>query len=461
MLAVEFTGNARNDFFPETCLEDPNGQNIAFPPSFPAGSLSGFDVDEICFVYDQTTDRFDVGVMTFNHAVLGTPVPFGDADGDGDPSLTGAALAGEGGVDRVALGTGEYFSLVLDFDNDAATPPDVIAGISVERSSPNGFRVSEVSLPHPGLEFSFLSTYYGLLHSLPEESSLFETPSPDAPHLEFSIARVSDLPGFFSVELADPDAGITLYFKAGSISDTVIGEEDFSVVSHPVDAWLDSEGDGMPDGSDTDRDNDGIPDDAERDTEGRDTDADGSEDFLDSDSDGDTILDLHEADTHLFDDDGDLEISPGELAVIDTGGNYPGGDSNGVLSFDELTDTDSSGIPDVRDDDSDGDGLDDAREAGDTLPDTPPVDSDGDGLPDYRDFDSDDDGLADGVEAALGTDATSSDTDGDGVPDGEEEAGGDDQLDPSDPSGGGGGGNSSANPYDGIWAQGGGCSLVL
>lgn len=73
-------------------------------------------------------------------------------------------------------------------------------------------------------------------------------------------------------------------------------------------------------------------------------------------------------------------------------------------------DTDGDGTPDSADTDSDGDGIPDYREAGDTLPATPPVDSDGDGTPDFRDTDSDGNGRPDGVD---GTD----DHDGDGRPD--------------------------------------------
>lgn len=84
-------------------------------------------------------------------------------------------------------------------------------------------------------------------------------------------------------------------------------------------------------------------------------------------------------------------------------------------------DLDSDGIPDDRDDDIDGDGLDNASEgSGDT---------DGDGVPDQRDWDSDNDGRPDIDEARSDADRDGledrldRDSDGDGVADG---------IDPSD-----------------------------
>jgi hypothetical protein len=105
--------------------------------------------------------------------------------------------------------------------------------------------------------------------------------------------------------------------------------------------------------------------------------------------------------------------------TTDTGGDggvVPGDDTDrdSITDVDEgardETDTDGDGIPDFRDLDSDGDSIEDAIEAGDADPSTPPVDSDGDGTPDFRDLDSDDNGLLDADEGT-------GDADGDGIPD--------------------------------------------
>jgi len=86
-------------------------------------------------------------------------------------------------------------------------------------------------------------------------------------------------------------------------------------------------------------------------------------------------------------------------------------------------DTDADGTADYLDDDSDGDGLPDYREAGDGDTETAPVDSDGDGAPDFRDTDSDGNGRRDGDDG-LGdldddghADFADLDDDGDGMND--------------------------------------------
>ena len=110
------------------------------------------------------------------------------------------------------------------------------------------------------------------------------------------------------------------------------------------------------------------------------------------------------------------------IADIDEGRDAPGG----------APDTDGDGRPDYMDDDSDGDGVLDRSEAGDTDPGTTPVDSDRDGRPDYRDLDSDNDGLTDRDEAMRGClDLTRSDTDGDGQSDLAETTAGTDPCDPT------------------------------
>ena len=102
-------------------------------------------------------------------------------------------------------------------------------------------------------------------------------------------------------------------------------------------------------------------------------------------------------------------------------------DGDTITDIDEAErdarDTDMDGTPDFMDDDSDGDGLADSLEAGDSDPSTPPVDSDSDGIPDYIDVDSDDNGIEDGVEGVGDTDGdrrpdyVDLDDDNDGLPD--------------------------------------------
>ena len=86
-------------------------------------------------------------------------------------------------------------------------------------------------------------------------------------------------------------------------------------------------------------------------------------------------------------------------------------DRDHISSLDEgAGDPDGDDLPNARDPDSDGDGISDAIEAGDTDCATPPVDTDGDGTPDFLDLDSNGDGRPDAAQRDV-------DTDGDGTPD--------------------------------------------
>ena len=122
------------------------------------------------------------------------------------------------------------------------------------------------------------------------------------------------------------------------------------------------------------------------------------------DSDGDGIPDGIETDLGL---DPDSKDSDGDTI---SDGDEIGGD------LQNPRDTDGDGTIDALDLDSDDDGVLDAREAGDADLSTPPVDTDGDGLADYRDPDSDGDGVADGSDnCRLDANPMQSDADGDGI----------------------------------------------
>ncbi len=456
--ALSFTGNTDNDFPPEACFDDPGGQSVGVPATFPAGTISGWDVKQICFLYNKPADTLFVGVRTFDNATTGLPIIFGDADGDGNPGGTSPALAANSGADYPDLSIKEYFDLVLDFDatsGNLGAVPEVVAGIFAGQQAPGGFRVSQVAIPPLDVDLSFESAYYGSIIASSSSSAMFGSPSAAAPHLEFTITAFSQLPGFASINQKDPDGKIGLIFKDGSLGDDGIGDEDIRVFL-PTKNFFDNDGDNIPNSADTDSDNDGIPDITEQNLDPSDTnhscsldpsevvatgldhngdgdidsndgfvppdtDGDGIPDYLDTDSDNDGICDIWEANNSPFDLNGDHSISPQELIHIDTAGNYPGGNSDGCLEHNELPDTDGDGIPDYRDPDSDGDGIPDSVEAGASAKNCgPPVDTDGDGIPDYRDTDSDNDGLPDAVEHKIGTDPLNPDSDGDGIPDGKD-----------------------------------------
>ncbi|MFK7983809.1 MAG: Ig-like domain-containing protein [Saprospiraceae bacterium] len=157
---------------------------------------------------------------------------------------------------------------------------------------------------------------------------------------------------------------------------------------------VDTDGDGIPNIVDLDDDNDGILDVQE---EGVDTDGDGVPDDLDLDSDNDGISDLYENDGGQYDTNND-----GFFNTDDTG--YADEDGDGII--DEIDSdptevgsdpviiifTDEDDIPDFRDLDSDGDGINDIDEG-----DNGHLDEDGDGEIDSEE-DMDNDGIIDDID---------------------------------------------------------------
>jgi type IV pilus assembly protein PilY1 len=106
----------------------------------------------------------------------------------------------------------------------------------------------------------------------------------------------------------------------------------------------DSDGDGVPNASDTDDDNDGIPDVTDSDSDGSgatDTDGDGMPNSSDPDDDNDGIPDGSDSD-------------PRGIASVDS-------DGDGIPNSED-GDDDNDGIADIADNDSDGDGIPNAEE---------------------------------------------------------------------------------------------------
>ena len=200
----------------------------------------------------------------------------------------------------------------------------------------------------------------------------------------------------------------------------------------------DSDNDGIIDDDDRDDDNDGIPDD--QDGSDDDTDGDGITNKYDLDSDNDGITDLVEAGgtdqdgnglvDSPVDSDGDGLHDPYSTIPLP----IPDNDGDGIKNIKDL-DSDNDGIPDITEaggEDSDGDalvdsfhdansnGLDDAHENGLALP---VGDVDADSKPNYIDRDSDGDNARDLTEGgghdsdANGIVDSLTDSDGDHIPD--------------------------------------------
>lgn len=237
--------------------------------------------------------------------------------------------------------------------------------------------------------------------------------------------------------LTDTDGdGIANYLDLDSDGDGITDNEEFP--------QGDSDADGIRNAYDIDSDNDTIPDSVEGLI---DTDGDTVSDYIDLDSDNDGVSDLAESGVNASVDvnndgrvDGDVGAN-GFLDSVETAVDSGLIDYNDDNIEDVNVDTDSDGIADFRDLDSDNDGLSDLIESGfsdndnnallDDFTDTngdgvndltnfaPAADVDHDGLPNRIDSDSDGDGLYDVVEA------DGSDVDNDGIVDGFDDSDGD------------------------------------
>ena len=189
------------------------------------------------------------------------------------------------------------------------------------------------------------------------------------------------------------------------------GQADWVRAEVSINIDSDTDGDGIPDSRDVDDDNDGIPDEIEGNS---DSDADGLPDSQDSDSDNDGLSDNHEVqiggiyipysgldsdgdglDDNYDEDNNGIELNPPDLNADSVPDYQQSGGSDNQLP---LTDTDSDGIPDYRDEDADGDGI-------DNLTDGLTQDVDGDGLVNALDTDSDADHIPDANESTVDTDA--------------------------------------------------------
>jgi hypothetical protein len=242
----------------------------------------------------------------------------------------------------------------------------------------------------------------------------------------------------FTVTLSNPSGGATI---GTSTAIGTIQNDDF----------IDTDNDGVADSADLDDDNDGILDTVEAAQAALDTDGDGVINSLDLDSDNDGINDVLEAGGTDTNEDGFADGTPNATTGIpssagtgltppDTDGDTRpnpydlDSDNDGINDLVEsgnplLVDANGDGIVDGTDPDGDGikggaDGT--PTTAGDSN-DPIPVDTDTSGGPNYKDEDSDDDGLTDLAESGISNVPTldangdgkidnAADTDNDGIP---------------------------------------------
>jgi hypothetical protein len=220
-----FTGDAVADFagVPDVMVvPDPGGTTDV---AVPAGVLdSGWDLKDLYFVYDPTTDIAYFGVdcdLTI----------CGDADADGDPGGTSAGLTGNFGIDRPDYSITEFLAITLDTNGDYSPGTgagfDAVFGVC---SDGTGIALCSSVPGFGGYSFSGvvgsgfvtgISSFW--LGALPNPVSLFASPSGAAPDIEFTIAAFSTLPGFSFTPGEGFEFGLNV--AHGSLDDAGIGED--------------------------------------------------------------------------------------------------------------------------------------------------------------------------------------------------------------------------------------------
>jgi hypothetical protein len=213
-----FTGNVPADFgdagvLPLTiAVPDFAGVgDVGIPNNFPPGTISGWDLEDLRFYYDLENDVMYVGM---NFAGIA-----GDADGDGDPGHTSAALGQNGGIDFPDFGDSESFFVSFDTNRDGLA--DVLVGVSALVDI-TGFTAA-VALPGPPTPFSFGAP-------LPANTGVvFGNTSAQAPDIEFTIPNFSQLPGFTEgLNRFDQAVMFNAGAFAGSLADDGFGEDNIN-----------------------------------------------------------------------------------------------------------------------------------------------------------------------------------------------------------------------------------------
>jgi hypothetical protein len=213
--AISLSGNVETDFVsPEAVIvTDGSAPDVGVPPGPQWGQIiSGWDIKDFRFVYDPEDDSLYVGINFFGVA--------GDADGDGNPSTTSAALTQVGGRDIADLGSSEAIQIQFDWNLDEKF--ETIAGIPRDARNASDFMVaSDLSPATDRLPARLL----GFGTPVPGVTSFIGAVGGPRPDFEFKIPKVSTLPGF------DASKGFNFRAYAGSFVDDGIGE-DFTNLLH-------------------------------------------------------------------------------------------------------------------------------------------------------------------------------------------------------------------------------------
>ncbi|MCB1047035.1 MAG: choice-of-anchor D domain-containing protein [Calditrichaeota bacterium] len=200
--ASQLTGNVSVDFSDYPGVEDLIN-DVALPPSAPAGTISGWDIAGVYFHLDRCERTLSVGIDFRGLA--------GDADGDSLEGNTADWLEALGGMDFSNLAETESICMAIDFNMDYY--PDIIAG---HDNLGNGFRVCSFvgdpdSLPN------------GFGTPLPAHNGGFLAPPLSGPDYEFKITNVNDVIDFSAREYL-----WMFWIYSGSLQDGDIGQDSFT-----------------------------------------------------------------------------------------------------------------------------------------------------------------------------------------------------------------------------------------
>ena len=250
-----FTGNVSQDFNPQTngnvvvVVDNPNrvgqadpndvyqaSQPDGFTPSqvqsfynsgVPLDRISGFNIQDVRFLYDTSSDTLAVGVNFFGIA--------GDAEGNGNPGTytspfapTDPRFKTDPGMDYANLGGHESVTVGLDMNRDGRT--DYVVGVPSDKSQAgtglNGFNFTKRRTTTPG--FQPLSDHTSFGTTVPENlGALLFNPSSSNPDFEFTIPNFSKLTNY------DPKKGFLMTAYAGNSQDVNMGE-DTLIASSPI-----------------------------------------------------------------------------------------------------------------------------------------------------------------------------------------------------------------------------------
>ncbi len=222
---IKFTGFVANDFNPKSInvhVTPVSDSPLTVGPDkwmTDLGRVSGWAIKDIRTSYDPKTDTLSVGFETFSNS-KGVKSVFGDADGNGNPGVTGPQMIAAGGVNNPDMGGHKSVAIALAADSTtvkgAPGATVVVAGIPADKTvagpGTDGFTVSTAVNPALGLAYQFGKNVAA------NQGTLAFNPSAAHPDLEFTIKN------FSKIKAIDPYAGFWLQAYAGSPDDRVVGE---------------------------------------------------------------------------------------------------------------------------------------------------------------------------------------------------------------------------------------------